>query len=57
MTESEAIDRAVQILNSKITNDLIDEFYSLEPHIEDFKFGDLAEALIAAVPRELLEFV
>jgi hypothetical protein len=57
MTESEAIDRAIEILNSKITNDLINEFYSLEQYIEDFKFGDLVEALIAITPRNLLENV
>lgn len=55
MNEADALEKARVILNSKITEELINELYSLEPYIEDFKFGDLVEALTAVTPRELLE--
>lgn len=55
MKESDALDRARVILNSKVTEESINDLYSLEPYIEDFKFGDIVEALTAITPKNLLD--
>ena len=55
MNEQQALDRAKETLNAKITEQLIDEFYGLEEFIEGYKFGSLVEALAAITPREFFD--
>lgn len=59
MTEQEALQQARQILEAgdDLSKELIDDFYSLEPFIADFKFGDLCEALMAICPPELIPYM
>jgi len=54
MTEDQALTQAQNILNKRdLTKDDVDRFYELEQYIEDFKFGDLIDALFAVAPLEL----
>lgn len=54
MTEDQALKQAQKILDKRdMTKDDVDRFYELEQYIEDFKFGDLIDALFAVAPLEL----
>ena len=58
MTREQADDKAREILNKvDLTKEDIDAFYDLGEYIPDPEFGGLAEALIAIVPPELLQYI
>tara|TARA_R100000951_G_scaffold36129_1_gene30865 strand:+ start:3929 stop:4105 length:177 start_codon:yes stop_codon:yes gene_type:complete len=58
MTEGEALTQAQTILEKRdMTKDDVDRFYELEQYIEDFKFGDLIDALFAVAPIELHSYL
>jgi hypothetical protein len=58
MSEDDALKIAKEILSSEIeSKDQIDRLYSLERYIEDFKFGDLVEALFAICPPKLIQYL
>jgi len=58
MTEDQALTQAQKILDKRdMTKDDVDRFYELEQYIEDFKFGDLIDALFAVAPLELHPYI